>query len=102
MTNQEYLSTLSPEDFYAKLEWLLLYYARDYIDIRGTVIDWLKQEYKNPKKWGKCPYFEYSPHVTGTCAALMPDKDCPLYYCLKKIIEENEFDKEENLETEWR
>jgi len=92
MTNQEHLSNLSPEDFYTKLEWLLHDYGRNYTDTRAAVIDWLKQEYKNPHKWGKCPYFEYCPHSTGTCVALMPDKDCPLYKYLKKLIEENEND----------
>ena len=89
MTNQEYLSTLSPEDFYTKLEWLLHDYGRNYIDIRIAIINWLKEEYKNPSK---CPYFGHCPNSTGVCAALMPDKNCLLYCYLKKIIKENEND----------
>ena len=92
MTNQEYLLNLEPEQLYDKLDWLLHDYGRNYTDTRAAVIEWLGDEYKNPKKWGKCPYFNSCPHKTAMCSALMPDKDCPLYKYLKQLIEENNKD----------
>ena len=92
MTNQEYLSTLSPEDFAERIEWLWKEYGLNFQDTRKAIAEWLKEDYKNSNKWHKCPYFFECPHKTGMCSVLMPDKDCPLYKHLKKLIEENEND----------
>ena len=92
MTNQEYLLSLSPEDLTAQMDWLWHEYGLNFTDTREAVLDWLKQDYKNPKKWGKCPYFLNCPHKTAMCSVLMPDKDCPLYKYLKQLIEENNED----------
>ena len=47
MTNKEAMCKLPDEQFFAKIEWLLHEYGRNYIDTRMAVIDWLGQEAKH-------------------------------------------------------
>ena len=45
MTNKEYLSTLSNEDWHMQVDWLFHKYAMWYTDSRIAIIEWLDKEY---------------------------------------------------------
>ena len=44
MTNQQAMCSLSPEEFYDKMYWLMFKYGRQFNSTELAVIDWLKQE----------------------------------------------------------
>lgn len=46
MTNQQTLATLSAEEFYDKIMWLLHDYGKRYSDSRLAIIEWLQKEIK--------------------------------------------------------
>lgn len=45
MTNQEWLSTLSPEEFYDAWRFAMINYGRWDVDTRLGMIEWLKAEH---------------------------------------------------------
>ena len=47
MTNQEKLSTITAEEFYDKIMWLLHEYGKYYTDSRLAIIEWLQAESKD-------------------------------------------------------
>ena len=46
LTNLHHLATLSPEDAYAVIKWLMTDYGLGYSDTRGAIIAWLGEPYK--------------------------------------------------------
>lgn len=46
MTNQEFLATLTEEQCYTVIDWLLHKWGRQWTSTRDAVILWLAQEYK--------------------------------------------------------
>lgn len=44
MTNQEKLSTITAEEFFDKIMWLLHEYGKRYTDSRLAIIEWLQTE----------------------------------------------------------
>ena len=44
MTNQEKLSTITAEEFYDKIMWLLHEYGKRYADSRLAIMEWLDSE----------------------------------------------------------
>jgi len=53
MTNKEYLSTLSNEDWHMLVDWLFHKYALRYTNSRIAIIEWLDKEH-NEKYFVKC------------------------------------------------
>lgn len=47
MTNKQVMAQLPDEQFFAKIEWLLHDYGKNYTDTRSAVIDWLGKEAKS-------------------------------------------------------
>lgn len=45
MTNQEWLATLSPEEWYQKIHWLYHVYGKQWTDTRSAILDWLVEEH---------------------------------------------------------
>lgn len=66
MTNKEAMCHLTDEQFFAKIEWLLHDYGRNYIDTRIAVIEWLGKEAKQEnllnKQGVKKPTATYCPN----------------------------------------
>lgn len=50
ITNQEYLSSLSPEEMCAKMAWLFFDYAMRFNSSRPAIIEWLKEEHHEDRK----------------------------------------------------
>ena len=50
MTNREYLSTLSDEEWYQKVDWLFHKYGMWFTQTPTAIIEWLKQDYKENKE----------------------------------------------------
>lgn len=49
ITNQEKLSTITAEEFYDKIWWLLHEYGKRYTDSRLAIIEWLQAESEDKK-----------------------------------------------------
>ena len=47
MTNQEYLSTLTAEQWYSEVMWLFKTYGKQYNDSYQAITEWLKAERGN-------------------------------------------------------
>ena len=45
MSGKDYMTTLSSEELYDLLDWLMHIYARGYSDSRLAIIQWLDTEY---------------------------------------------------------
>lgn len=52
MTNKEYLSTLSNDEWFVLVDWLFHKYGMWYTNSRIAIIEWLDKEYEE-KKEGK-------------------------------------------------
>lgn len=73
MTNKEHLATLSPADWFDRVEWLYHSYAKLYTDGRAAIMHWLDQPYhavvpvkSNDSTYYFCPvcfspYFNHDP-----------------------------------------
>lgn len=46
MTNKEYLSTLSAEEWFIKIGWLFKVYGKSYTDSHIAIIEWLNKEHE--------------------------------------------------------
>ena len=47
MTNKEYMATLTSEEVYDLLDWLMNVYGRGFTNSRLAIIEWLDEERKN-------------------------------------------------------
>lgn len=73
MTNKQVMAQLPDEQFFAKIEWLLHDYGKNYTDTRLAVIDWLGKE---AKSWNTCETMcIYAPH-----GKKWPCVDCDMRY----------------------
>lgn len=50
MSNKEYLSTLSNDDWYILVDWLFHNYSMWYTDSRIAIIEWLDKDHNEVKK----------------------------------------------------
>lgn len=47
MTNKEWLSTLSAEDWYSTVYWLFYVYGKRYTDTYSAVLSWLNETHND-------------------------------------------------------
>ena len=83
MTNKEAMCLLPDAQFFAKIEWLLHDYGRNYTDTRLAVIDWLGQE---AKRGNECETI---------CRYAPPGKKWPCVDCDMRVHDRAEPPKEE-------
>lgn len=49
MTNKEWMATLTAEEFYDTMEWLIRVYSKQFTDSRLAIIEWLDKEHEYNK-----------------------------------------------------